>query len=68
MVELRIGERISLRGTTFVIVGFSPMSVVPPKALLECPETGECVEANMNELMLEAQFGRRAIGLSSGNA
>lgn len=50
MVEFRIGERASMRGKTFVIVGISPMSVVPEVLHLECPETGERTEANLDEV------------------
>lgn len=51
MVEFRIGECISMHGRTFVILGFSPMSVVPPILYLECLETGERAEADLDEVI-----------------
>jgi hypothetical protein len=50
MVQFRIGERVSLRGETFVIVGLSPVSVVPRVVHLEHPDTGEPVDADAHEL------------------
>jgi hypothetical protein len=47
--ELQIGDRVVARGETFVVVGFSPMSIVPQVVYLADPETGGQLDAVLLE-------------------
>jgi hypothetical protein len=54
MSELRVGDRIVVRGETVVIAGFSPVSVVPAIVYLDDPETGERLDAVLLEEVVRA--------------
>jgi hypothetical protein len=54
MVELCIGERVSLGGRVFVVHGFTPLSVSPGRVHLEDVETGEWLEVSTNDVQAEA--------------
>lgn len=48
--EFRIGDRLVFRGRTFVVRGFSPMSLVPRRLQLEDVETHEWLEASVDDV------------------
>lgn len=50
MTELRIGERVTLIGRAFELVGLTAMSVRPKRVLLRDLETGEQVDVLADEL------------------
>jgi hypothetical protein len=60
MTYLRIGERITLHGRDYEIVGFTPMSVKPTRVFLCDRETGEQVEVDADELLLESKARERS--------
>lgn len=59
-MELRLGERIMLRGHVFVLHGLAPMSAFPRWVQLEDAETGDLVEAWADELERLEQHDPRA--------
>jgi hypothetical protein len=50
MDELRVGDVVTHDGRVLRVRGISPMSASPRRALLEDVETGEHVEAQLDEL------------------
>lgn len=57
MSELRVGDHVVVHGETVVIVGFSPMSVVPQVVYVKDPETDEQLDVVLLE---EVERARRA--------
>jgi hypothetical protein len=50
MTEIRVGGDVTLCGRVLRVRGISPMSASPRRVLLEDPETGESIEARLDEL------------------
>ena len=50
MSDIHVGDDVTFRGRAYVVRGLSPMSASPRRALLEDVETGENVEAHLDEL------------------
>jgi hypothetical protein len=50
MMNLDIGDRVSLRGRPYVVRGISPMSVAARRVHLEAADTGERVEASIDDV------------------
>jgi len=66
MDDLHIGERVAFRDRVYFVRGVSPMSVVPCWVHLEDAETGEEVEADADDLEVDARLdGRSENGLRS---
>jgi hypothetical protein len=47
LADLRIGERVTVRGRVCIVAGVSPMSVPARRVFLVDAETGERVEASI---------------------
>jgi len=50
MSDIHVGDDVIFRGRVYSVRGLSPMSASPRRALLEDLETGENVEAHLDEL------------------
>jgi hypothetical protein len=50
MCSLHVGDRVTYRGRTFVVRGFTPLSVEPRFLHLEDAETGEQVDVLADEV------------------
>ena len=50
MTEIHVGDDVTLRGRVLRVRGISPMSASPRRVLLEEIETGESIEARLDEL------------------
>ena len=50
MSDIHVGDDVTFRGRAYFVRGLSPMSASPRRALLEDVETGESVEAHLDEL------------------
>lgn len=50
MSDIHVGDDVTFRGRVYFVRGLSPMSASPRRALLEDIETGESVEAHLDEL------------------
>jgi hypothetical protein len=50
MSDIHVGDDVTFRGRVYTVRGLSPMSASPRRALLEDVETGESVEAHLDEL------------------
>ena len=50
MTDIHVGDDVTLRGRVLRIRGISPMSASPRRVLLEDLETGESIEARLDEL------------------
>jgi len=50
MSDIHVGDDVTFRGRAYVVRGLSPMSASPRRALLKDVETGENVEAHLDEL------------------
>src|SRR5436305_14647284 len=48
--DIHVGDDVIFRGRVYSVRGLSPMSASPRRALLEDLETGENVEAHLDEL------------------
>lgn len=54
MRPLQIGERITLNGRDFEVVGFTSMSVLPKRVFLRDLETGKQFSVEANALNAES--------------
>lgn len=50
MTDIHVGDDVILRGRVLRVCGISPMSASPRRVLLEDLETGESLEARLDEL------------------
>jgi hypothetical protein len=50
MTDIRVGDDVTLNGRVYRVRGISPMSASPRRVLLEDVETGENVEAPLDEI------------------
>jgi hypothetical protein len=50
MTDIHVGDDVTLRGRILRIRGISPMSASPRRVLLEDLETGESIEARLDEI------------------
>jgi len=50
MTDIRVGDDVTFNGRVYRVRGISPMSASPRRVLLEDVETGENVEAPLDEL------------------
>lgn len=50
MSDIHVGDDVTFHGRVYCVRGLSPMSASPRRALLEDVETGESVEAHLDEL------------------
>jgi hypothetical protein len=50
MTEIHVGDDVTLRGRVLRVRGISPMSASPRRVLLEDLDTGESLEARLDEL------------------
>jgi len=50
MTDIRVGDLVTYEGRVLRVRGISPMSASPRRVLLEDRETGEQVEAQMDDL------------------
>jgi len=50
MKEIRVGDLVAYEGRVLRVRGFSPMSASPRRVLLEDVDTGEDVEAPLDDL------------------
>ena len=50
MTDIHVGDDVTLRGRVLRIRGISPMSASPRRVLLEDLETGESIEARLDEV------------------
>jgi len=50
MTDIHVGDDVTLRGRVLRVRGISPMSASPRRVLLEDLETGESLEARLDEL------------------
>ena len=50
MTDIRVGDDVTYDGRVYRVRGISPMSASPRRVLLEDAETGENVEAPLDEL------------------
>ena len=50
MTEIRVGDVVTYEGRVLCVRGISPMSASPRRVLLEDRDTGEEVEARLDEL------------------
>jgi hypothetical protein len=48
--ELRLGDRVRVRASEFVVRGLSPRSVVPGRVILENPASGERIQVAVDDL------------------
>ena len=53
MSDIHVGDDVSFHGHVFNVRGLSPMSATPRRVLLEDRETGETIEAPLDELEAE---------------
>ena len=58
MSDIHVGDDVIFRGRVYSVRGLSPMSASPRRALLEDVETGENVEAHLDELGKEDPASR----------
>ncbi|HZQ89150.1 MAG TPA: hypothetical protein VFA42_04010 [Gaiellaceae bacterium] len=57
MKEIRVGDLVAYEGRVLRVRGFSPMSASPRRVLLEDVDTGEDVEAPLDDLELHDDDG-----------
>ena len=50
MTDIRVGDDVTYDGRVYRVRGISPMSASPRRVLLEDTETGENVEAPLDDL------------------
>ena len=50
MDEIRVGDVVTYDGRVLRVRGISPMSAIPRRVLLEDGETGEQVEAQLDDV------------------
>ena len=50
MTDIHVGDDVTWRGRVLRVRGISPMSASPRRVLLEDLETGESLEARLDEL------------------
>ena len=50
MIDIRVGDLVTYEGHVLRVRGISPMSASPRRVLLEDPETGEQIEARVDDL------------------
>jgi hypothetical protein len=50
MTDIRVGDDVTFNGRLYRVRGISPMSASPRRVLLEDVETGENVEAPLDEI------------------
>lgn len=50
MTDIRVGDDVTFNGRVYRVRGISPMSASPRRVLLEDVETGENVEAPLDEI------------------
>jgi hypothetical protein len=50
MTDIRVGDLVTYEGRVLRVRGISPMSASPRRVLLEDPETGEHIEARVDDL------------------
>jgi hypothetical protein len=60
MSDISVGDEVTFRGRVYRVRGLSPMSASPRRALLEDLETGENVEAHLDELDVVEEGGDSA--------
>jgi len=53
MSDIHVGDDVTFHGHVFNVRGLSPMSATPRRVLLEDRETGETIEAPLDELEAE---------------
>lgn len=53
MSDIHVGDDVTFHGHVFNVRGLSPMSATPRRVLLEDRETGETIEALLDELEAE---------------
>jgi len=53
MSDIHVGDDATFNGHVFNVRGLSPMSATPRRVLLEDRETGETIEAPLDELEAE---------------
>ncbi|TMM12840.1 MAG: hypothetical protein E6F98_07665 [Actinobacteria bacterium] len=53
MSDIHVGDDVTFHGHVFNVRGLSPMSATPRRVLLENRETGETIEAPLDELEAE---------------
>ena len=60
MSDIHVGDDVTFHGHVFNVRGLSPMSATPRRVLLEDRETGETIEAPLDEL--EAELRNESAG------
>jgi hypothetical protein len=53
MSDIHVGDDVTFHGHVFNVRGLSPMSATPRRVLLEDRETGETIEAPLDEFEAE---------------
>lgn len=54
MIELHLGDELTYLRSAFRIIGVTPMSTNPRRIYLEEISSGQCTEADLDEIQREA--------------